>query len=86
MTVTVNLPSEVARQLEEKAARGGRTLEAYLEQLAENDVGGMNGVPAPTAELSIAEFDSLLDDLAAGRRLPHLPEDFSRVDIYADHD
>ena len=36
--------------------------------------------------LSDSEFERLLDELAAGPGLPQLPPDFSRADIYADHD
>jgi len=32
------------------------------------------------------EFEQLLDELASGPALPPLPADFSRADIYSDHD
>jgi predicted DNA-binding antitoxin AbrB/MazE fold protein len=38
--------------------------------------------PRPTP----AQFEQLLSDLAAGPPLPVLPADFSRADIYDDHD
>jgi hypothetical protein len=38
------------------------------------------------AKISDEEFDRLLDDLPAGVSAPHLPNDFSRADIYTDHD
>ena len=38
--------------------------------------------PRPTQ----AELEQLLGDLAAGPPLPVLPVDFSRADIYDDHD
>jgi hypothetical protein len=38
--------------------------------------------PRPT----LAEFERLLNELAAGPPLPVLPADFSRADIYDDHD
>jgi hypothetical protein len=41
---------------------------------------------AMPTEISLEEFDRLLDDLSNGPPLPHLPDDFSRADIYADHD
>ena len=31
------------------------------------------------------EFERLLDELASGPVLPHLPAEFARADIYADH-
>ncbi len=41
---------------------------------------------AETPALSHEEFDRLLDELASGPTLPILPPDFSRADLYADHD
>ena len=38
--------------------------------------------PQPTDE----EFDRLLKDLASGPSVPTLPADWSRADIYEDHD
>jgi hypothetical protein len=86
MIVTVNLSSEVARGLEDKAARSGMTIATYLQQLAENDISGSVGAPLLAPELSLEEFDRLLNELAAGPQLPRLPDGFSRADIYADHD
>jgi predicted DNA-binding antitoxin AbrB/MazE fold protein len=39
-----------------------------------------------TAPLSDDDFERLLDELASGPALPHLPADFSRADVYSDHD
>jgi hypothetical protein len=86
MIVAVNLSSEVARWLEDKAAQHGLTIAAYLQQLAENDVSGSVGSALLPPDLSLEEFDRHLDELAAGPKLPHLPDGFSRADIYADHD
>ncbi len=86
MTVTVSFSVEVGRQLEEKASRNGQTLAGYLESLAETDVRESDSTPAASAELSNNEFDRLLDELSAGPALPNLAADFSRADIYADHD
>jgi predicted DNA-binding antitoxin AbrB/MazE fold protein len=38
------------------------------------------------ATLSDDEFDRLLDELASGPTLSPLPVDFSRLDVYTDHD
>lgn len=75
----------------------GQTLEVYLEWLAERAVA--NGTTATRNGQSVvqprfisdprptgAEFERLLKDLAAGPPLPVLPNDFSRADIYDDHD
>ncbi len=41
----------------------------------------------PGLSLSLEEFDRLLDELSEGLPpLPPLPADFSRADIYEDHD
>lgn len=86
MTVTLTLPPDVARLLEEKATRNGKTLEDYLAALAEQDAQSSRPLmPMPT-DISLDEFDRLLDELSDGPPLPRLPDDFSRADIYADHD
>jgi hypothetical protein len=96
-TVTVQLAPDTEQKLRHQANRVGQTLEAYLERLAERAVahgtpparGGTSDEqpryisdPRPTP----AEFERLLSDLAAGPKLPVLPADFSRADIYDDHD
>jgi hypothetical protein len=88
-SVTLHLAQDMEQKLREKASRKGQTLEAYLEQLAQEEAQAGNGTaPIATAEapLSDEEFDRLLDELSEGPALPHLPADFSRADIYADHD
>ncbi|HJT32546.1 MAG TPA: hypothetical protein VJ783_10925 [Pirellulales bacterium] len=84
MTITVTLPLEVAGPLAAKALSSGLTLEAYLTTLAERDVSTGNGAAIPH-NLSTDEAERLLDELTTGPVLPHLPADFSRADIYADH-
>jgi hypothetical protein len=41
--------------------------------------------PANTGQMSLEDFDRLLDELAIDD-VPPLPPDFSRADIYLDHD
>jgi hypothetical protein len=87
--VTLQLRPETEQKLREKAGRHGQTLESYLQQLAEHDAGESNSTgPVGTSgpPLSEAEFERLLDELSEGPTLPRLPGDFSRADIYADHD
>jgi hypothetical protein len=86
MVVTVNLSSEVAQRLAERALCMGVTLETYLEQLAESNISEINGGPPDSGKVSDEEFDRLLDELCAGPRIPVLADDFSRSDIYSDHD
>jgi predicted DNA-binding antitoxin AbrB/MazE fold protein len=46
-----------------------------------------NGASPPAVpDLSDEDFTRLLDELASGPTLPHLPADFSRSDVYLDHD
>jgi len=95
-TVTLLLAPDTERKLRRQANEAGQTLEAYLERLAENAAasGTLNGcVVAPEEQPryisdpgpSPAELEKLLGDLAA-RPLPVLPADFSRSDIYDEHD
>jgi hypothetical protein len=95
-TVTVQLAPDTERKLRQQANQLGQTLEAFLERLAEstaaNGTSTIHGdseqqpkyisEPRPTQ----AEFQRLLGDLATGPSLPVLPADFSRADIYDDHD
>lgn len=81
-TITLQLPPDAEQALREKAARTGLTVEAYLQQLVAREA----AAAGPADELSAAELDRLLDELAAGPALPPLPADFSRVDIYGAHD
>ncbi|HEX7448663.1 MAG TPA: hypothetical protein VF306_14020 [Pirellulales bacterium] len=86
MTVTLTLPPELAALLAEKALLSGTTLKAYVESIVERDARGRAAEDLLHGDLPIDEFDRLLDELASGPALPRLPLDFSRADIYADHD
>jgi plasmid stability protein len=95
MTLTVHLPNDLERRLRERATRDGRSVEDYVLKLIERDavrpgrgpvVDALSVQPNPDQTLSDAEFELLLDGLTSGPELPHLPADFSRAGIYADHD
>ncbi len=86
MTVTLTFPPELAALLTEKAVRSGTTLEAYMEAIVENDARSSGAEAMLPGNLPTDEFDRLLNELADGPALPRLPLDFSRADIYADHD
>ena len=75
MTLTVDLPNDVEQRLRERATREGKRVEEYSLELIARD-----------ERLADDEFERLLDDLASGPELPPLPADFSRADLYADHD
>jgi hypothetical protein len=70
------------RVLKAQAEARGMALADYLELLAEaGKLGPANG------DVSLDEFDALLDEIAnVFLPLPSLPPDFSRADVYADHD
>ena len=95
MTLTVHLPNDLERRLRERASRDGRSVEDYVLGLIERDAVGPGRSPVVDASsvqrdrdqpLSDEVFEILLDDLASGPDVPHLSADFSRADIYADHD
>jgi hypothetical protein len=95
MTLTVQLPDHLERRLRERASRDGRPVEQYVLQLIERDADGPGGgqrVDVPSLYTGRAparsdgEFEHLLDELESGPGLRHLPADFSRADIYTDHD
>ncbi|MBI3824154.1 MAG: hypothetical protein HY289_15915 [Planctomycetes bacterium] len=72
---------DVLAKLRVQAAARRMPLDLYLEQFIEPDSATAG------AAVSLEEFDRILDELAAlppGRG--SLPADFSRADIYADHD
>ena len=86
---TIELAPATEQKLREKAALHGKSLEFYLQELLQQDALGANGaaVPLAQAELSLEELDRLLDALSQTPTvLPSLPADFSRKDIYAEHD
>jgi plasmid stability protein len=95
MTLTVHLPHDLERRLRERASRDGRAVEDDVLKLIEWDAVGPGTGPVVAASsvqpdrgetLSDEEFELLLDGLASGPEVPQLPADFSRADIYADHD
>jgi hypothetical protein len=89
-TIIVQVTPDTERKLRHQAKQAGETLEAYVGRLAERAVDGACqkaqeryiSDPRPTN----ADFEKLLGDLALGQSLPVLPADFSRADIYDDHD
>jgi hypothetical protein len=89
MTVTLNLSPETERSLRERAAQNGLALETYLRQLLERDTQAANAGPeiGSAVQVSPAEFDRRLDELSEGLPpLVTLPTDWSRADLYANHD
>lgn len=89
MATTVTLDDEAAEALEvlrRQAVSRGISLDRYLLDLAE--VGnGKGGSARSPHDLTPAEFQQWLTEVSAGMPpLPPLPSDFSRADLYDDHD
>jgi hypothetical protein len=73
---------ETAELLAARAEAQGLSVDAYLKMLL-----GAPEQKTALAELSDEEFDSVMEELASGTEgIPPLPADFSRKDIYFDHD
>ncbi len=84
-SITIELPQETTEKLREKAAQLGQSLESYLQALAQQNA--VEPAVIASKSLSVEELDHFLDEFSAGLNdLPPLPEDFSREDIYHDHD
>ncbi|HEY3244261.1 MAG TPA: hypothetical protein VGM03_13020 [Phycisphaerae bacterium] len=82
MTTTIEVDPQTAEALRTQAASFGLTLAEYLRTLAEAPpfVQLKGGIP-------ISDFDRVLDALAEDLpEIAPLPADFSRADLYADHD
>jgi len=78
----IEIEDRTAEMLQEQARARRLSIDEYLRTLANEAASTL-----PSAELTMEEFDQALDELAAGtEHLPPLPADFSRADIYLDHD
>jgi len=76
---TIEIEQRTAEMLKAKAEANGLSLDDYLRLLAEGEV-------PPVAALDATEIDRILDELAqGGEDLSPLLRDFSREDIYFDH-
>lgn len=93
-SVTLELPEETRLKLMEKAARKGQPLEKFIRGVLEAEADAAAEIPVirepppPVRHHTVEEFNRLLDQLKDRRLppLPPLPDDFSREDIYCDHD
>jgi hypothetical protein len=73
---------ETAQLIRDSAEAVGMTIDAYLRAIVEI---GPN--VESKAKMSLAEVESVLDELASGgENVSPLPENFSREDVYFDHD
>jgi hypothetical protein len=74
--VTIQLDDDTAKALERKAQSVGMNLVQYLQSLVP--------MAAPPARVSWEEIEQQILSLSTAG--PSLPDDFSRADIYQDHD
>jgi hypothetical protein len=80
MVTRIEVEQETADRLAEKAEAKGMSVDDLLKRMLDK----MDSVPL--TELTLEEFDRILDELAAGsEHLPALPADLSQADIYLDH-
>lgn len=78
--MTLSISSDLERRIADQAAAAGYTsAEAYLRVLLSGTLSA-----ASTTTVGDTEFVQLLDELVSDD-LPTLPADFSRSDIYLDH-
>lgn len=82
MQVTVNIPDELAAQVQSR----GLTPQRYVEHLIAEQTATARGVVAH--KLSLEEFEASLDGLTRySDKIPVLPAAaFSRESLYQDHD
>ena len=77
-----HLRPETVDKLAKKAQAEGLSLDAYLNTLL-----GLLNEGTALAEMSEVEFEAFIKDFSIGsEHFPPLPPDFSRVDVYTDHD
>jgi hypothetical protein len=83
MTLSISLPPEIEKRLIDEAARQGVGTSEYVSKLIEDRIQGLHASSSVTGD-----FDAVLDEFftANPEPLPSLPADFSREDIYLDHD
>ncbi len=86
--ITLQLPDETDRKLRDRAEAAGQTIESLVEELVVDAVAAPQQRPRFISEpnLTEEEFQKVLDEIASGPRGVPLPPDFSRKDIYYDHD
>jgi hypothetical protein len=75
--VSIQLQDSVAAALSFQANKQGLSLEAFLTQIAAKS-------DQPKQPVNFDEWERELDELSFDA--PPLPADFSRADIYLDHD
>jgi hypothetical protein len=90
-SITLELPEEIRRRLEDKAAQNGQPLEAFIRGVLEAEASAVPVLREPpplVRRMSVEEFNRRLDEMQKFPlpSFPPLPGDFSRADLYDDHD
>jgi predicted DNA-binding protein len=65
MTITLHLPPETERKLQEWAARTGQTVEGYVQDLVERVVRGTNGAAQATETAASRAGEKTLAEILA---------------------
>ena len=73
---TINVNESTAKQLQELAAAVGMSVDEYVHSLVPHT--------GKASSISIEEFEAQLEKPSF--KGPSLPADFSRADVYFDHD
>ncbi len=85
--MTVKLEDQTAKMLQAQAAARNMPLDSYLRALADNSDMILGLSAKSPHKLTQSEFAQWLKDVAFDvPGVPPLPADFSRADIYNDHD
>lgn len=81
MMTQIEIEQGTAERLAQKAKSTGVSVDSLLKHMLDTtDL-------TPPGEMSLEEFDRVLDELVVGsENLAPLPSNFSRADIYMDHD
>jgi len=86
-TITLQLPPETERILRDRAEQAGQSMESLVRDIVVESV-EVRRQPRFISEpkLTDAEFEAWVEEVASGAPGAPLPPDFSREDIYIDHD
>lgn len=77
---SLDLDDNTVEALRMRAAEAGVSVEELLHRLLASEAAAVGHAP----QLSVDQFNQLIEQEASDT--PGLPADFSRADIYADHD
>jgi len=87
MTLTISLPPATEAKLRDQSAATGKDLATLVREAVEEKLASTNGTGIPSAQTAM-DFERALDEFFSvnPEKLPALPADLSRADIYAGHD